>query len=51
MFVTFVGANRIQDSYAQNADYSAENIRLLEIEFNQFFRAPLNEINRPRDVY
>lgn len=50
MFMPLVGAERIECANAENTDYRAEDVGLLEIKFNQFFRFFLDEIDCVLDV-
>ena|SRR5271154_790975 len=51
VLMPFVRAQRIQRSDAEDSNYAAEDICLLEIKFNQFIRATFDEVNRFCNVY
>ena len=50
MFVTLVRAERIKRSDPQNANYSTENICLLEVKFYKFLGSAFDEINGLPDM-
>jgi hypothetical protein len=50
MFVALVGTNRIQSAGAENTNYGAENIGLLEVKLDEFGNVVLNKVNSTLDV-
>ena len=50
MFVALVRTNRIQSAGAEDANYSAEDIGLLEVNLDEFGDVVLNKVNSTPDM-
>ena len=46
----FVGTQGVESAHAENSHQPAEDVRLLEIDFDQLARLALDVINGPADV-
>jgi hypothetical protein len=50
MFVTLVRTNRIQSAGAENTNYGAKDVGLLEVKLDEFGDVVLNKVNSTPDM-